>query len=220
MRHSIARVLGLAVRIAIGLALVACGSSASPSASGSGLRSDGGSATPSPDIATPTPAGTVGATVNATPVPPTAGPLQLTSEAFAEGGPIPVANTCDGADQSPPLQWAGGPAAVSYALVVDDPDAGGFIHWVVYDVAPTTSALAAAVPLPSAGGPPQGRNGFGRTGYGGPCPPSGTHHYRFRLLALASRLSLSGIPTAAQVLAAASGHILGEAILTGTYRRH
>jgi Raf kinase inhibitor-like YbhB/YbcL family protein len=147
--------------------------------------------------------------------------LSITSDAFAEGGAIPSRYTCDGADISPALRWAGlPPGTVALALVADDPDAGGFVHWVAYDLDPAPGGLDAAVPAPDRGGPPQGRNGFGRIGYGGPCPPSGTHHYRFRLLALSARLSISGTATAASVLAAATGHILGEAVLTATYRRH
>ena len=146
--------------------------------------------------------------------------LAITSDAFADGGSIPSQFTCDGADTSPGLRWTGTPAGtVSLSLVVDDPDAGGFIHWVAYDLDPASGGLDAAVPGPAGGGPPQGRNSFGKVGYGGPCPPSGTHHYRFRLLALSARLSLSGTPSAAAVLAAATEHILGEALLTGTYRR-
>jgi Raf kinase inhibitor-like YbhB/YbcL family protein len=152
---------------------------------------------------------------------PTAGPFTITSDAFAEGGAIPVENTCDGANTSPALAWSDAPSGTaSFALIVDDPDAGGFVHWVVFDVGGGTAALPADVPLPAAGGPPQGTNSFGKVGYGGPCPPSGTHHYRFRLLALSARLSLTGAPKASAVLAAATGHIRGETILTGTYRRH
>lgn len=168
-----------------------------------------------------TPGETLNETPTATPAPTPAGPFTLASGAFAEGVPIPRTYTCDGADTSPPLAWRNAPAGtVSFALVVDDPDAGGFVHWVVFNVEGTASSLAQGVPLPAGGGPPQGRNSFGKVGYGGPCPPSGTHRYRFRLLAVAIRPALPATPTAAQVLAATSGHVLGEAVLTGTYRRH
>lgn len=163
---------------------------------------------------------TIAATPAVTPSAPPSAPFTLTSTAFVDGGAIPSANTCDGADTSPPLSWTGVPAGTAtFALIVDDPDAGGFIHWVLFDLGGAATSLGAAIPVLADGNPPQGRNSFGRVGYGGPCPPSGTHHYRFRLLALATRLSLSGGPTAGQVQAAASGHILGEAVLTGTYRR-
>ncbi len=146
--------------------------------------------------------------------------FSLTSPAFAEGGAIPREHTCDGRDASPPLSWSGAPAnSASLALVVDDPDAGGFVHWVLFNL---TASATGSIPAGYSASPdaaPQGRNGFGRTGYGGPCPPSGTHHYVFRLLALNAMLPLAGTPAAADVLAAADGHILAETRLTGTYRR-
>ena len=102
---------------------------------------------------------------------------------------------------------------------MDDPDAGGFVHWVAFNVAPTVGAGLKTGVTASDDAVPQGRNSFGRVGYGGPCPPSGTHHYVFRVLALDAALPLTGTPTAKQVLAAADGHILAEAKLTGTYRK-
>src|SRR5512135_1312047 len=144
----------------------------------------------------------------------------LTSPAFSEGGAIPRQHTCDGQDASPPLSWSDAPAnATSLALVVDDPDAGGFVHWVVFNLAASASGSIPAGFSVSPDAPPQGRNGFGRSRYGGPCPPSGTHHYAFRLLALDAMLPPAGTPSASDVLAAARGHVLAEARLTGTYRR-
>jgi hypothetical protein len=143
----------------------------------------------------------------------------LTSPAFAEGGSIPREFACDAEDTSPPLEWTGLPeGSAALALIVDDPDAGGFVHWVAYDIDPALGGLASGAST-AADAPPQGRNSFGQTGYGGPCPPSGTHHYVFRLIALDRELGLSGAPGASEVLAAADGHILGEARLSGTYRR-
>jgi hypothetical protein len=145
--------------------------------------------------------------------------FSLSSVAFAEGSAIPRRYTCDGADTSPALVWSGVPAGTAtLALVVDDPDAGGFVHWVAWGIDPTGSGLPAAVPH-SATDPAQGRNGFGRIGYGGPCPPGGTHRYVFRLLALDAAPHLTGVRSAADLLAASEGHILAEARLTGTYRR-
>ena len=144
----------------------------------------------------------------------------LTSPAFAEGGSIPRQHTCDGQDASPPLSWSDVPPdAAALALVMDDPDAGGFVHWVLFNLDTTATG---SIPMGYSASPdaaPQGRNDFGRTGYGGPCPPSGTHHYVFRLLALDTELPLAGTPSAAQLQGAAQGHVLGEARLTGTYRR-
>jgi len=102
---------------------------------------------------------------------------------------------------------------------MDDPDASGFVHWVVFDMTASASGSLSAGWSRSPDAPPQGTNSFGRVGYGGPCPPGGTHRYVFRLLALGELLALSGAPTAQQVLDAAAGHILGEARLTGTYKR-
>ena len=148
------------------------------------------------------------------------GEFTLSSPDFGEGQPIPRRYACDGDDTSPPLAWTGAPGeAAALALVMDDPDAGGFVHWVVFDM---TASATGSLPTGWSKSPdasPQGTNGFGRVGYGGPCPPSGTHHYDFRLLALGQELALSGAPTAEQILDAAAGHILGEARLTGTYQR-
>jgi hypothetical protein len=144
----------------------------------------------------------------------------LTSPSFSEGGAIPEKHSCDGSDFSPALEWSGAPTGTAvFALIVDDPDASGFIHWVAFNIAAGSGGgLAEAVP--PAGPPPQGRNGFGRTGYGGPCPPGGTHHYRFTLYALSQPLALRGTPSASDVRAAlATGVLLGQTILTGTYTR-
>jgi hypothetical protein len=144
--------------------------------------------------------------------------FSLTSPAFADGEPIPRRHSCDGPDLSPPLDWSGAPAGtVAFALLVDDPDARGFVHWVVATIGADVTSLPEAVP--AAGPPPQGRNDFGRTGWGGPCPPSGTHRYVFTLYALAKPPPLPSRPTAADVRRAIAGNVLGEARLTGTYRR-
>jgi Raf kinase inhibitor-like YbhB/YbcL family protein len=148
------------------------------------------------------------------------GEFTLSSPDFGEGQPIPRRYACDGDDASPPLAWSGAPGeAEALALVMDDPDAGGFVHWVVFDM---TASASGSLPTGWSRSPdasPQGTNAFGRVGYGGPCPPSGTHRYDFRLLALGQELALAGAPTAQQVLDAAAGHIVGEARLTGTYRK-
>jgi Raf kinase inhibitor-like YbhB/YbcL family protein len=144
----------------------------------------------------------------------------LSSPEFDDGQPIPRRYACDGDDTSPPLAWSGAPAdAMSLALVMDDPDARGFVHWVVFNMTASASGSLSAGWSKLPDSPPQGTNSFGRVGYGGPCPPSGTHRYAFRLLALGEDLALSGSPTAQQVLDAAAGHILDEARLIGTYKR-
>ena len=149
-----------------------------------------------------------------------AGRFTLSSPEFNDGQPIPRRYACDGDDTSPPLAWSGAPGdTASLALVMDDPDASGFVHWVVFDMTASASGSLSTGWANSPDAPPQGTNSFGRVGYGGPCPPGGTHRYTFRLLALGGPLALPGAPTAQQVLDAAAGHILGEARLTGTYRR-
>lgn len=143
----------------------------------------------------------------------------LTSPSFAEGEAIPVKHSCDGQGLSPALAWDGAPSGTqSFALIVDDPDARGFIHWVVFDIPGERSGS-----LPEDVHPgdlaTQGQTGFGRTGYGGPCPPSGTHHYRFTIWALSSLLHLKGAPSADNLRTAMAGKILAETTLTATYAR-
>jgi len=149
----------------------------------------------------------------------------LTSTAFNEGQAIPPVYTCDGKDISPPLAWTGLPEGTkSLALINDDPDApmGTWVHWMFYNLPPSVRQLPEAFPadgeLPN--GTRQGRTDFGRMGYGGPCPPSGTHRYFFKLYALDTVLSLAGGATATDLEAAMRGHVLAEARLMGTYRRN
>ncbi len=150
----------------------------------------------------------------------------LTSAAFANDGPIPALDTCEGRDLSPALQWAGAPANTrSYALLVVDPDAPGgeFAHWVVYDLPAASTGLPQGLSkspeLPTGGR--QGINGFRRTGYGGPCPPPGpVHHYVFTLHALdIARLPVPPGAPLDQVRAAIRGHVLATATLTGVFNR-
>ena len=148
--------------------------------------------------------------------------IQLKSSAFAEGGLIPSRYTCDGGDLSPPLSWSGIPEGTQrLALICDDPDAprGTWVHWVAYDIPATLRELPEGVaPTPAlAGGGSQGKSSFGRSGYGGPCPPSGTHRYFFRLYALDAPLGLPPGATKEELLRAMSGHLLGEGVLMGRY---
>jgi Raf kinase inhibitor-like YbhB/YbcL family protein len=147
------------------------------------------------------------------------GTFTLTSSALADGDAIPNEFTCDGENVSPPLAWTGVPSGTAaLALVVDDPDANGFVHWIVLDL-PADGDLPRGVE-PGAATPQQGRNDFSKPGWGGPCPPSGTHHYRFTLTALGTPLGMDGQPDGQSVRSAlqAAG-ALGQATLTGTYRR-
>ena len=153
--------------------------------------------------------------------------LTLTSPAFAAGAAIPAKHTCDGPDLSPALAWSGAPpAAKTFALIVDDPDApaGTWVHWVLLNLTATLAALPENLPksetLPQLGGAAQGRNDFRKIGYGGPCPPPGKpHRYFFKLYALDAVLPLEAGATKADVERAMKGHVLGQAQLMGTYAR-
>jgi len=154
--------------------------------------------------------------------------LRLTSAAFQDEGMIPRTYTCDGSDQSPPLEWSGVPEkARSLALICDDPDAPGgtWSHWVIYNMAPQArmlgEGLAPTEQLKLEGdlSARQGKNDFGKIGYGGPCPPRGTHRYFFRLYALETELDPGAGATRSTVLRAMDGHIIAEGRLMGKYSR-
>jgi len=150
--------------------------------------------------------------------------LQLTSPAFTQGNPIPAIYTCSGRNISPPLAWSDPPAGTQgFALIVDDPDAPGgtWTHWLIYNLSSTAIGLREGLqPLERFGdGSLSGKNSWGKIGYGGPCPPSGTHRYFFKLYALDRLLSIPSGANAAQLVQAMEGHILGTAELMGTYRK-
>jgi Raf kinase inhibitor-like YbhB/YbcL family protein len=145
--------------------------------------------------------------------------LELTSDAFDDGEPIPQRYTCDGDDLSPPLAWPVVPdEARSLALIVHDADApsGDFVHWLAWAIDPASGRLDEGVPAPA-----QGTNGFGRLGYAGPCPPPGhgAHRYSHRLYALASELDLEPGAAREQLEEAMEGRVIAEAQLIGTYER-
>jgi Raf kinase inhibitor-like YbhB/YbcL family protein len=150
--------------------------------------------------------------------------LVVTSQAFKSGEPIPSKYACDGEDVSPPVAWSGAPQQTrSYALIVDDIDAptGEFTHWVIFNMVAAETSLQGGVPTVGtlSNGAIQGRNGFGKIGYAGPCPPSGTHRYVFHLYALDTLLNLQAGVSKHDVLEAMKGHVLAEAELTGLYSR-
>jgi Raf kinase inhibitor-like YbhB/YbcL family protein len=205
--------------VLLAVAVGACGGS------GGASNPAGASAAGSPSTA-PTSPGSSAAPASPTAVPTEAAvtsptPFRLTSPSFAEGDAIPARHTCDGANDSPELDWRGAPAGTrSLVLIVRDPDARGFVHWLAYGIeGATDGSLPERIP-PSAASPKQGRNDFGDIGYGGPCPPSGTHHYVFALSALDVALGLDGSKRLAEVEAGMKGHVLASTELTGTYRRH
>jgi Raf kinase inhibitor-like YbhB/YbcL family protein len=150
--------------------------------------------------------------------------LKVTSTAFSEGGQIPSKYTCDGADVSPPLSWNAGPSGTkSYALIADDPDTpmGTWVHWVMYDLPLSVTSLPEDVPKTGrlSDGSMQGVNDFKRTGYGGPCPPGGTHRYYFKVYALDTVLQTGPGLTKKKLLRNMEGHKLGQGELMGTYSR-
>src|SRR5919201_6750487 len=159
-------------------------------------------------------------------VAPKEAPMSLTleSSAFRANGEIPRKYTCEGNDTSPPLSWSGAPSGTkSFALIVDDPDAPDpkapqrtWVHWVLYDIPATATSLpegAKSGNLPS--GTKEGRNDWKRTGYGGPCPPTGRHRYFHKLYALDAVLPDLNSPTKAELEKAMEGHILARAELIG-----
>lgn len=150
--------------------------------------------------------------------------IAVTSPAFEDGGKIPKKFTCDGEDISPPLHIDGVPSeARSLTVIADDPDApsGMWVHWVLYDLPPNTTELPENMPDDEEiqNGARHGVTDFKRFGYGGPCPPSGTHRYYFKVYALDTMLDLSGRVTKADVIKAMQGHVLAEGQLMGRYAR-
>ena len=189
--------VGALAVLAIAL-LAACGGSVSPGGSGAAASTPAGQTAPA--------------------VPPSAAAaITVRSPAFAAGAPIPVRFSCRGSNTPIPLTWAGIPAgAASVALIMDDPDApsGTFTHWVVFNL-PATSRGIANGRLPA--GAAQAQNGRGQAAYTGPCPPSGTHHYRFTVYAEPERLPLrAGAPLPA-ALAAIKASPLSSGRLTGLF---
>lgn len=149
--------------------------------------------------------------------------LTLWSTAFGNGDLIPDMYTADGEDISPPLEWECGFEAGSFALICEDPDAPGgtWVHWVIYNIPGEERVLEEAIPGDEEleGGVLQGTNSWGRTGYGGPAPPSGKHRYFFTLYALEEELDLPAGATAEQLRRAMEGLVVAESELMGEYTR-
>jgi Raf kinase inhibitor-like YbhB/YbcL family protein len=150
--------------------------------------------------------------------------ITVTSPAFASMQAIPRKYTCDGEDLSPPLSWKNIPNnAKSIVLICDDPDApaGDWVHWVCYDMPAATDSLPEAVPASDtlACGGKQGTTDFGKTGYGGPCPPGGTHRYFFKVFALDKMLNLPAGKNKKEIVRAIKGHVAAAGELVGTYTR-
>jgi len=145
--------------------------------------------------------------------------FNIKSKAFTNNGSIPEKYTCDGDDMSPPLSWTGVPVGTkSIVIIVDDPDADEktWVHWVIYDLSPSVNSLQEnALNINGK----QGITDFGKTGYNGPCPPSGTHRYFFKIYALDVLLNLPSGKTKQYIEEAMKGHILAQSELVGTYKR-
>jgi Raf kinase inhibitor-like YbhB/YbcL family protein len=148
----------------------------------------------------------------------------ISSTAFTDGDMIPRDYTCDGKDISPPLAWTGVPEGTkSLAMICDDPDApmGTWVHWVLFNIPATVNGLSQNIPSDEVleNGAIHGINDFRRLGYGGPCPPGGTHRYYFKIYALDTELSLEPGINKAKLLKAMDGHIIAEGQLMGRYKR-
>jgi len=146
------------------------------------------------------------------------------SDSFSDGGMIPAKYTCDGANISPQLSWDNAPKGTkSFVLICEDPDApmGTFTHWVLYDIPADVHELPENLPkdkiLPN--GAKQGITDFKKVGYGGPCPPDGTHRYYFKLYALDTLLNLEPALKKEDILKAMNGHILAQGQILGKYAR-
>lgn len=150
--------------------------------------------------------------------------IKVKSSAFEDGGLIPKKYTCDGTNISPPLEWESRPTGCeAFALICDDPDApmGTWVHWVVYNIPARINRLSEDIPASKIldSGIIQGTNDFRKIGYGGPCPPGGTHRYYFKIYALDTAVKLESGATKSQLLRAMEGHILAQGQLMGRYKR-
>ena len=154
--------------------------------------------------------------------------LAIESPMFAPNASIPAVYTCEGKDISPPLAWVGEPPGTrSFALILDDPDAPDpaapkrtWVHWVLYNIPAGTMKLPEGVqPRALPAGTREGHNDWGRTGYGGPCPPIGRHRYFHKLYALDAVLPDLQAPDKAALENAIAGHVLEQAVLIGTYQK-
>jgi Raf kinase inhibitor-like YbhB/YbcL family protein len=150
--------------------------------------------------------------------------MEIISSAFKDGDSIPAKYTCDNLDISPPLKWSKEPEDTeTFALICDDPDAPGgtWVHWVIYNIPGTIHEFEENIPKdgPLINNALQGINDFGNTGYGGPCPPGGTHRYYFKIYALDTVLGSQPGITKRDLLKIMDGHIIDQGQLMGRYKR-
>lgn len=211
--------------LAVGLALGGCGRTEDGAPPRAAEQPTGASApvspTPLPDVPS---ASASPSEREKSPSPTRESPFAIRSPAFPAGDPIPPQFSCEGENISPPLEWSEPPAGTAaFALIADDPDAPGgtWVHWVLFNLPLDRRGLPAAIPTDGdlSDGGLQGSNSAGRTGYTGPCPPSGTHHYFFKLYALDTELGLPAGASKAELQEAMAGHVLDQAETLGTYSR-
>ena len=150
--------------------------------------------------------------------------MDITSSAFNEGAMIPEKYTCDGPNISPPLKWSDAPEETkSFAIICEDPDApsGIWVHWVLFNLPVNVKELPENIPAIGklSNGAKQGKNDFGKIGYGGPCPPGGTHRYFFQVYALTKELDLEAGISKSELISAMEGNILSEGQIMGKYQR-
>lgn len=148
--------------------------------------------------------------------------MKITSSAFLNNEMIPARYTCDGQNISPPLEFDSVPENTkSLILIVEDPDAprGTFTHWIMYNIPADKIGLSENIPAGYINGSVQGKNDFGKVGYGGPCPPDGTHRYYFKLYALDTMLNIDTAVTKQNLETAMQSHIKAVAELIGLYKR-
>ncbi|HET7495227.1 MAG TPA: YbhB/YbcL family Raf kinase inhibitor-like protein [Candidatus Limnocylindrales bacterium] len=210
---------GLIATIVIGLSIAACGPASRSTSSAEASPSVVAVEAPVQNLPSSTASGETAREETVMTESPSLAPFTISSKSFGDGDAIPARFSCHGQDISPALRWSGVPqGASSLVLLVDDPDGRDWVHWTVLDLPAGDGELPDGVD-PAADHPRQGQNDFHKVGYGGPCPPSGTHHYRFTLYALAQPLGLAGHPDGAAVRRAlAAAQIVGQARLTGTFR--
>ena len=147
-------------------------------------------------------------------------PLKITSPAFDNQANIPAQYTCNGKNHSPALSWSDGPNGTqSYVLIMDDPDApnGTWVHWVLFNIPANITHLDTATEMPA--GASSGSNSYEQTGYRGPCPPTGTHRYFFKLYALDKKLNINSRVTKEEVINAMQDNILDSGELIGLYQQ-
>lgn len=146
--------------------------------------------------------------------------MEITSSSFENDASIPPRFTCDGDDVNPPFDIVGVPKdATSLVLIMEDPDApvpGGWVHWTIFNIDPTTKEIKENS-APEAG--IEGLTSFGKSAYGGPCPPSGTHRYQIKLYALDTMLDLDSSAKREDIESAMKGHVMDEDVLAGLYQR-